>query len=239
MKPNKGRQHTMRNLLKSRQYLTMTLALPLLISCDSLIDTIEYMFEEPIDADSLDMDIESDEASNEMISVENESCGNETFFGRCDDNVLIYCDLDGNMVSQECSENQTCSLIDHEFGFDCAVHENNSCHNGEHLLFCAGNNSGCLFQNSDEEDLWVTSCVSDIGSCFQGDFETPVCEDHYLYVLCNRGQPVIFDCATDGGVCRNQSCYVPSNALCDNELFKCNGDLTCINIDDQPGRCTE
>jgi hypothetical protein len=178
-------------------------------------------------------------------------CGEETFFGRCDDNTLIYCDEDANqIISADCGADNgdgislSCSLINDDYGYDCESDSGSYCYFDEGANFCGGEDSACVLLETEEGGSITSACTESVGACdsanFAADDSMAQCNGKYLYIGCTIDQPFAFDCNSfNGGTCEGSSCVLVAGEECDDEFFTCAEGLTCMGLtDEEPGVCS-
>ena len=175
-------------------------------------------------------------------------CGDETFFGRCDGEQLIFCDENEQTVEiVDCGENnserisQSCALINDEYGYDCQSATGSACYLEERPNFCAGADSACVLSGVEGESGLISSCVESVGTCDPEAFgmgSAPQCSGDYLFIGCTLGQPWALDCTSLDGTCGEGTCVIPEGQSCDEMILTCADGLTCADLtEDSLGVC--
>src|SRR5688572_20937780 len=93
-------------------------------------------------------------------------CGDITFEGECQDNMVVYCESD-EIVTIDCpveyGPTAICQEIDPFYGVDCALAAGETCiyEDGAEFFtdFCQGNATDCV------ETAENSSCQANVGTC--------------------------------------------------------------------------
>jgi MYXO-CTERM domain-containing protein len=155
-------------------------------------------------------------------------CGAVTLEGECQDNVVVYCDVElDEIVTVDCEVDYgptaICQQISPEYGVWCALATGEQCiyeDAGEFFTdFCQGTNAGCVETPEDG------TCMENVGSCTASDART--CRGQRLIYDCVETQPWVVDCEAFLGTCEDDHCSVPASILCDDDVLVCEPGTTC------------
>lgn len=174
--------------------------------------------------------------------------------GRCDGNVLQFCNAQNQLVTVDCETEYfpadqaggRCLQIDSEYGYDCALPTEGSCvfsdATGQLLpTFCANPNDGCVLDLIGDQGF---VCTADVAVCEQapaGQTFAPTCNGDNLVLDCLPGdQPLAMNCGSNGGNCQDDVCQAPVDASCDGTLVVCAAGLSCEGAtDSESGTCVD
>jgi Trypsin len=143
------------------------------------------------------------------VSVDENPCGDVTFFGRCESDVLSWCD-EGVVKQRPCGECQgRCLLADDELGFACVPSD---CEGIDEVGTCDGTVSrwceGTTLQSEDCAELGQ-ACAYVGPELGYYCYDATACDGLTFYgecdgsVLrwCQDNEPLEYDCAQDGAPC--------------------------------------
>lgn len=145
----------------------------------------------------------------------------------CEGNDMAFCDEAGTVQTLPCSDlSATCGTVD-GMGV-CVVPAGGTCAyddgQGGVLVFPCG--SGGVKSSSMGCD-YVDGCVTGVSACQAGS-TTGGCAGDRLVAGCGPyDQPILFDCASEGGACELSRCVMPAYSECDDGLFVCEDGSTC------------
>jgi hypothetical protein len=154
-------------------------------------------------------------------------CGDVTFHGECQGNVLRYC-FQGSLVEEDCAapfnNSGTCDFLGDESGHHCVVAPGGDCDDPRptsfSALLCGGSEGGCV-------TLSGGSICQEGQSACEGS-EVGSCRGDSFLAACQETQPWLLDCADLGGQCADaQGCVdLGPGATCEGPL-RCADGLTC------------
>ena len=171
-------------------------------------------------------------------------CDDITAQGTCDGSVLKFCSGANELISVDCAteyfpSDETggrCVQVSDEYGYDCALPNDGSCvyeapGGGWVTTFCAEPDAGCALDLV-QEDGFV--CTANAGRCevaAPGADFVATCNGDFLFLDCQPGgQPVAYNCASNGGTCQNDACQSPPNEICDDESIRCQPGYACVGV---------
>ena len=182
------------------------------------------------------------------------SCDGITTKGLCDGSVLKFCSGSDELITVDCAteyfpsgENGgRCIQVSDEYGYDCALPNGGACvyaaPGGELVTtFCAEPEAACGLDLMQDGGF---ACTADVGTCqpaAAGETFAATCEGNFLFLDCQPGgQPVGYDCASNGGTCQNGACQSPPSEICDDESIGCQPGYECVGVSaDAFGTCVD
>lgn len=162
-------------------------------------------------------------------------CGDVTYAGRCDGDVLLYCADDGTdaerVVYSDCGAKAaagavgSCADLDGAGYMGCAVRVGDTCLDAASSTYCVGADTACV---TDAQDTAGT-CVAGVGRCDPSVAESQCVGDVLVGYCDESGQPYGPRCADVGGACEAGACRdVPPGGLCDGVDFRCAAGAVCV-----------